>query len=54
MTFLQKAREFRDLIWLKIEVKLKKLKVWKSIENEIKNIQDQGSSWKHVKLIGSF
>jgi hypothetical protein len=43
MIFSQKTREFRDQIRLKIEVKLKKLKVQRSINNQIIEIQNQRS-----------
>jgi murein L,D-transpeptidase YafK len=46
---LQRAREFRDSIRLKTRVKLKRLKVWRSIKNEIENIQDQRPNWKRCK-----
>jgi hypothetical protein len=43
-----------DQIWLKIEVKLKKLEVWRWIEGKIKEFQNQGSSWKrHIKRLKS-
>jgi len=43
MIFSQKTREFRDQIRLKTEVKLKKLKVQRSINNQIIEIQNQRS-----------
>jgi len=44
--FLQKTCKFRDSIWLKTRVKLKKFEVWRSIRDKIENIQDQRPSWK--------
>jgi hypothetical protein len=37
---VKEANTFRDRNWLKSEVNLKKLKVWKLIEDEIGDIQD--------------
>jgi len=37
---VKEAHTLRDRNWLKLEVNLKKLKVWKLIENEIGDIQD--------------
>jgi len=53
MIFLQKTREFRDQIRLKTKVKLKKLKVQRSINNQIKEIQNQRSLRKRPAHSGT-